>query len=94
MIKWTEDHISQKGMIITDDVTYEPILDFGPYSDTIVNIIKDSYPKFIGHLWRMGNLENDFESSRKKAPLILWNTSLGTTRGISHHCVRKFQVTS
>jgi predicted KAP-like P-loop ATPase len=42
----TEDEISQKGMIITDDVTYQPILDFERYSDTIVNIVRNSYPKF------------------------------------------------
>jgi len=33
-------------MTITDDETYQPILDFGQYSDTIVNIFRNSYPKF------------------------------------------------
>ena len=33
-------------MIITDDVTFEPVLDFEAYSNTLVDIIKQSYPKF------------------------------------------------
>jgi predicted KAP-like P-loop ATPase len=36
----------QNGMIITDDVTPEPILDFENYSSTIVKMISQSYPKF------------------------------------------------
>ena len=35
-----------RGMIITDDVTYHPVLDFERYRGTIVNIITNSYPKF------------------------------------------------
>ena len=35
----------QKGMLLTDDFTPSPILDFKSYSSTIVNMIKDSYPK-------------------------------------------------
>ena len=33
-------------MIITDDIAIEPILDFNLYRDAIVNIIRNSYPKF------------------------------------------------
>ena len=36
----------QKGLIITDDIAIEPILDFNLYRDAIVNIIRNSYPKF------------------------------------------------
>jgi hypothetical protein len=36
----------QKGLIITDDIAVDPILDFDLYRDAIVNIIKNSYPKF------------------------------------------------
>jgi ABC-type phosphonate transport system ATPase subunit len=45
-VRPTHDQISQKGMIITDDVTYHPVLDFDLYSDTVVYIIANSYPKF------------------------------------------------
>jgi len=34
------------GMIITDDVARKPVLDFDAYSDTVVDIIKNSYPRF------------------------------------------------
>jgi predicted KAP-like P-loop ATPase len=40
------DYLYQKGLIITDDVAVDPILDFGLYRDAIVNIIRNSYPKF------------------------------------------------
>jgi hypothetical protein len=33
-------------MIITDDVTFDPILDFEAYSNTIVKMITQSHPKF------------------------------------------------
>jgi hypothetical protein len=36
----------QKGLIITDDIAIDPILDFNLYRDAIVNIIRNSYPKF------------------------------------------------
>jgi predicted KAP-like P-loop ATPase len=36
----------QKGLIITDDIATSPILDFGAYRDAVINIIKNSYPKF------------------------------------------------
>jgi predicted KAP-like P-loop ATPase len=36
----------QKGMIITDDFSRFPVLDFEAYTDTIVSIILKSYPKF------------------------------------------------
>lgn len=34
---------SQKGMIITNDVTYYHVLDFKAYSDTIVNIFGEVF---------------------------------------------------
>jgi GTPase SAR1 family protein len=36
----------QKGLIITDDIAIDPILDFNSYRDAIVNIVRNSYPKF------------------------------------------------
>ncbi len=36
----------QRGLIITDDIAIHPILDFNLYTNAIVKIIKDSYPKF------------------------------------------------
>jgi predicted KAP-like P-loop ATPase len=36
----------QKGLIITDDVSVAPILDFKYYKQVIIDIIKKSYPKF------------------------------------------------
>lgn len=36
----------QKGLIITDDVAINPILDFNLYRDAIVNIVKESFPNF------------------------------------------------
>jgi hypothetical protein len=36
----------QKGLIITDDISLDPILDFNLYRNAIVNIIRNSYPKF------------------------------------------------
>jgi predicted KAP-like P-loop ATPase len=40
------DDSYQKGLIITDDISFDPILDFNLYRNAIVNIIKNSYPKF------------------------------------------------
>lgn len=42
-IKEDED---QRGLIITDDIAIHPILDFNLYTNAIVEIIKNSYPKF------------------------------------------------
>lgn len=36
----------QKGLIIADDISINPVLDFNLYRDAVVNIIKKSYPKF------------------------------------------------
>lgn len=36
----------QRGLIITDDISPSPILDFDKYRNTITKIIKESYPKF------------------------------------------------
>src|SRR5215469_16872962 len=45
MLSIKEDEY-QRGLIITDDIAIDPILDFNLYADAIVKIIKDSYPKF------------------------------------------------
>ena len=36
----------QKGLIITDNFSAQPILDFGAYSDALVKMIKNSHPNF------------------------------------------------
>jgi len=41
-----EDELVQSGLILTDDTVIDPILDFNLYSNAIVNIIKNSHPKF------------------------------------------------
>jgi uncharacterized protein YjbI with pentapeptide repeats len=41
-----EDELVQSGLILTDDAVIDPILDFNLYSNAIVNIIKNSHPKF------------------------------------------------
>jgi hypothetical protein len=40
------NELDQKGLIITDDISLDPILDFNLYRNAIVNIIRNSYPKF------------------------------------------------
>ena len=46
MILSREDELVQSGLILTDDTVIDPILDFNLYSNAIVNIIKNSHPKF------------------------------------------------
>ena len=46
MILSTEDELFQRGLILTDDITNDPILDFNLYADAIVNIVRNSPPKF------------------------------------------------
>ncbi len=41
-----EDDQYQRGLIITDDIAVQPILDFELYQKAILNIIKNSYPQF------------------------------------------------
>ena len=41
-----EGELVQSGLILTDDTVIDPILDFNLYSNAIVNIIKNSHPKF------------------------------------------------
>ena len=41
-----EGELVQSGLILTDDTVTDPILDFNLYSNAIVNIIKNSHPKF------------------------------------------------
>ena len=52
-----ENELYQKGLIITDNFSKKPILDFEAYRDAIIKIIKKSYPNFpIGIFgeWRTG----------------------------------------
>ena len=46
MILSGEDELFQRGLILTDDIAIDPILDFNLYRDAIVSIVKNSYPKF------------------------------------------------
>ena len=46
MILSGEDELFQRGLILTDDIAIDPILDFILYRDAIVTIVKNSYPKF------------------------------------------------
>ena len=46
MILSKEGELVQSGLILTDDTVIDPILDFNLYSNAIVNIIKNSHPKF------------------------------------------------
>jgi len=41
-----EDDLFQRGLILTDDIAIDPILDFNLYRNAIVNIVKTSHPKF------------------------------------------------
>jgi uncharacterized protein YjbI with pentapeptide repeats len=41
-----EDELFQRGLILTDDIVIDPILDFNLYRNAIVNIVKNSHPKF------------------------------------------------
>ena len=46
MILSREDDLFQRGLILTDDIAIDPILDFNLYRNAIVNIVKTSNPKF------------------------------------------------
>ena len=46
MILSREGELVQSGLILADDTMIDPILDFNLYSNAIVNIIKNSHPKF------------------------------------------------
>ncbi|RPJ31224.1 MAG: hypothetical protein EHM25_03765 [Nitrosopumilales archaeon] len=46
MILSTEEELFQRGLILTDDIASDPILDFNLYSNAIVNIVRNSHPKF------------------------------------------------
>ncbi|HYY85835.1 MAG TPA: P-loop NTPase fold protein, partial [Nitrososphaeraceae archaeon] len=41
-----EDELSQRGLILTDDIANDPILDFNLYANAIANIVRNSQPKF------------------------------------------------
>jgi predicted KAP-like P-loop ATPase len=42
----TENEVFQKGLILTDDIADDPILDFNLYANAIANIVRNSQPKF------------------------------------------------
>ena len=46
MILSREDELFQRGLILTDDIASDPILYFNLYSNAIVNIVRNSHPKF------------------------------------------------
>ena len=46
MILSTEDELFKRGLILTDDIAIDPILDFNLYANAIVNIVRNSHPKF------------------------------------------------
>ncbi|HXW11190.1 MAG TPA: pentapeptide repeat-containing protein [Nitrososphaeraceae archaeon] len=41
-----EDELFQRGLILTDDIANDPILDFNLYANAIANIVRNSQPKF------------------------------------------------
>jgi putative protein kinase ArgK-like GTPase of G3E family len=70
----SEDLKLQKGLIITDDIAINPILDFNSYRDAILNIIRNSHPKFTigvfgdwgsGKTTLMDSVERELESDKK-----------------------------
>jgi uncharacterized protein YjbI with pentapeptide repeats/GTPase SAR1 family protein len=75
----------QKGMIITDDISHFPVLDFNEYVNALTNIIKNSYPKFsigIYGEWGTGKttfmraiynrLKDENEKNEKKSTIPVW----------------------
>jgi predicted KAP-like P-loop ATPase len=72
----------QRGLIITDDISPAPILDFDKYRNAITKIIKESYPKFsigIYGEWGSGKTtlmqsvydQLEKENEDKEKPIIL-----------------------
>jgi uncharacterized protein YjbI with pentapeptide repeats len=71
----------QRGLIITDDNAFEPILDFNLYRDAIVNIINNSYPKFTigifgdwgtGKTTLMNSINDELELQYKENVHTVW----------------------
>jgi uncharacterized protein YjbI with pentapeptide repeats len=67
------DEDLQKGLIITDNFSKLPILDFESYTDAIVKMIKNSYPNFTigiygewgtGKTTLMKSIEKEFEGNK------------------------------
>ena len=68
MILSREDELFQRGLILTDDIAIDPILDFNLYRDAIVTIVKNSYPKFtIGIFGDWGTGKTTLINSTDKA---------------------------
>jgi Cdc6-like AAA superfamily ATPase len=71
----------QKGLIITDDIAIDPILDFKYYKQVITNIIKKSYPKFsigvfgewgTGKTTLMRNVYNELDKEKNNSIVPVW----------------------
>jgi predicted KAP-like P-loop ATPase len=71
----------QRGLIITDDISLAPILDFDYYKQVITDIIKKSYPKFsigifgewgTGKTTLMKNVYNELEKKRIQSVVPVW----------------------
>lgn len=71
-----DDEIYQKGLIITDNFSQDPILDFKSYSNAIVKIIECSYPNFTigifgewgtGKTTLMKNVFNELEHNKNNS---------------------------
>ena len=73
--------LDQKGLIITDDISTAPILDFNEYSGAIVRVIEQSYPKFsigiygewgIGKTTLMRSIFNQLENNKDNSVVTVW----------------------
>lgn len=73
--------LDQKGLIITDDISPAPILDFKEYAAAIVRVIEQSYPKFsigiygewgIGKTTLMRFMFNQLEDNKGNSVVPVW----------------------
>lgn len=71
----------QRGLIITDDISMAPILDFTEYAEAIGRVIEKSYPKFsigiygdwgIGKTTLMRYIFNLLESNKNNSVIPVW----------------------
>ena len=81
MSKYNE--FDQKGLIITDDISLDPILDFNLYRNAIVNIIRNSYPKFTigifgdwgtGKSTLMNSIDKKLQDEEKDLVIVRFDT--------------------
>ena len=75
-----QNELYQGGLIITDDIAIEPILDFNLYSNAIVNIVRNSYPKFTiglfgdwgtGKTTLMNSIRKELEKDKENT-ITIW----------------------